>query len=96
MLARFRVGLMMFTETGSPNNNVDGGYVRAAVRDLTVPYKKHSSTCWITSIRGTTDRTAARRPDMAEAYYYFDGAAAFGQLQVKTTSSATVSPPAHR
>ncbi len=30
-----RVGVMMFTETGSPNSNVDGGYVRAAIRDMT-------------------------------------------------------------
>ena len=28
------LGLMLFTETGNPNNNVDGGYVRAAIRDL--------------------------------------------------------------
>ena len=25
--AKFRVGLMLFTETGNPNSNVDGGYV---------------------------------------------------------------------
>ena len=29
---RFRVGLMMFTETGNGNSNSDGAYVRAAVR----------------------------------------------------------------
>ena len=33
--AKFRLGLMLFTETGSGNSNVDGGYVRAAIRDLT-------------------------------------------------------------
>lgn len=31
---RFRVGLMMFTETGNGNSNSDGAYVRAAVRTL--------------------------------------------------------------
>ncbi len=31
---RFRVGLMMFSETGNGNSNVDGAYVRAAVRTL--------------------------------------------------------------
>ena len=28
--AQFRIGVMMFTETGNPNSNVDGGYIRAA------------------------------------------------------------------
>jgi type IV pilus assembly protein PilY1 len=32
---KFRVGLMLFTETGGGNSNDDGGYVRAAVRPLT-------------------------------------------------------------
>ena len=31
---KFKVGLMMFTETGGGNSNSDGGYVRAAVRTL--------------------------------------------------------------
>ena len=29
---QFKIGLMMFTETGGGNSNSDGGYVRAAVR----------------------------------------------------------------
>lgn len=33
--AQFNVGLMMFSETGSPNSNVDGAYVRAAIRQMT-------------------------------------------------------------
>src|SRR6185369_10467817 len=31
----FNVGLMMYVETGNPNDNVDGGYVRYAVRQMT-------------------------------------------------------------
>lgn len=31
---QFNVGLMMFPETGAPNDNVDGGYVRFAVRQM--------------------------------------------------------------
>jgi Tfp pilus tip-associated adhesin PilY1 len=31
----FNVGLMMMVETGSPNDNTDGGYVRFAVRQMT-------------------------------------------------------------
>ena len=30
----FNVGLMMFAETGSPNDNNDGGYVRFAIRPM--------------------------------------------------------------
>ena len=37
--ARFRLGLMLFTETGGPNSNTDGGYMRAAIRDLTAANK---------------------------------------------------------
>src|SRR5687767_7178933 len=31
---RFRIGIMMFDETGGSNDNVGGGYVRAAIRDM--------------------------------------------------------------
>lgn len=31
---KFRVGIMLFNETGNPNNNVTGGYVRAAIRTM--------------------------------------------------------------
>ena len=36
---KFRLGLMLFTETGTGDSNVDGGYVRAAIRDLTATNK---------------------------------------------------------
>jgi len=32
---QFNLGLMMFTETGSPNTNTDGGYVRFAIQPMT-------------------------------------------------------------
>ena len=35
LTGQFNLGLMMFTETGSPNNNVDGGYVRFAIQPMT-------------------------------------------------------------
>jgi type IV pilus assembly protein PilY1 len=31
----FNLGLMMFTETGNPNSNTDGGYVRFAIQPMT-------------------------------------------------------------
>lgn len=32
---QFNLGIMMFTETGSPNSNTDGGYVRFAIQGMT-------------------------------------------------------------
>src|SRR5687767_13526321 len=32
---QFNVGLMMYAETGNPNDNVDGGVMRAGVRQMT-------------------------------------------------------------
>ena len=58
--AMFRVGLMLFTETGSPNNNIDGGYIRAAVRDLDDVNKTAVHGSGQQPARRTTSRTAAR------------------------------------
>lgn len=74
---RFRVGLMMFTETGNPNNNVDGGYPRAAIRTLDADYQAK-----LGAMLGGLDKLADKSNrgmaglTMAEAYYYFAGKAA--------------------
>ena len=84
--AKFRVGLMMFTETGSPNNNVDGGYVRAGIRDLTLPYKT-TFMGLLNNLHVLNDKSNGGKAGltMAEAYYYFDGAAPrSGNNKVKT------------
>ncbi|MBV7430252.1 MULTISPECIES: pilus assembly protein [unclassified Acidovorax] len=73
---KFRVGLMLFTETGNPNNNVDGGYLRAAIRPLDAAYKTT-----FTNMLGSLDKLGDKSnggkagKTMAEAYYYFTGAA---------------------
>ena len=77
----FRVGLMMFTETGDPNNNIDGGYVRAAVRDLTdgtAPSTVDTQQLYMNllqSMHVLNDRSNSGKAGltMMEAYYYFDG-----------------------
>lgn len=73
--AKFRVGLMLFTETGSPNNNVDGGYVRAAVRNLDAGYRTKLGDL-LNSLDVGADKSNGGKAGltMAEAYYYFDGA----------------------
>ena len=83
--AKFRLGVMLFTETGSPNSNQDGGYVRAAVRDLTTANKTKylklikSVTCAnprdATSLDKVADKSNGGKAGktFAEAFYYFNG-----------------------
>jgi type IV pilus assembly protein PilY1 len=72
--AKFRVGLMLFTETGSPNNNIDGGYVRAAVRDFTAANKTLYMDLF-NSLHVLNDKSNSGKASIAmmEAYYYFAG-----------------------
>ena len=58
---KFRLGVMFSTETGSGDSNVDGGYIRAAIRDLTSANK----TAFVNLVNSLdwcerTNRTAAR------------------------------------
>ena len=73
--AQFRVGLMMFTETGNPNNNIDGGYVRAAVRDLDDAANKTLYMNLLNSLHVNNDKSNGGKAGltMMEAYYYFAG-----------------------
>ncbi|TAK52941.1 MAG: pilus assembly protein PilY [Gammaproteobacteria bacterium] len=72
--AVFRVGLMLFTETGNPNSNQDGGYVRAAVRDLTED-NKTKYMALLNSLHILDDKSNGGKAGktMAEAFYYFNG-----------------------
>lgn len=73
---RFRVGLMMFSETGGGNSNVDGGYVRAAVRLLDSDNQTRYAAL-IDSLDKNADKSArgSLAMTMAEAYFYFSGLA---------------------
>lgn len=75
---KFRVGLMMFTETGGGNSNVDGAYVRAAIRDLSPEYKTKMGNL-LNSLDVTADRSNSGKAGlaMAEAYRYFSGGAPY-------------------
>jgi len=91
--AIFRVGLMLFTETGSPNNNIDGGYVRAAVRDFTAANKALYLNL-LNSLHVTTDKSNGGKAGktMMEAYYYFAGQNPLsGNNKVKTDYAGNTS-----
>lgn len=91
--ARFRLGLMFFTETGSPNSNTDGGYVLAAVRDLTAAHKTRFINL-LNSLNRVSDRSNGGKAGKtySEAYQYFSGFAPFsGSGKVKTDYTGNTS-----
>lgn len=69
--ARLNVGLMLFTETGNPNNNIDGGYVRAALRPMDATNKQVYADL-ISSLDKSADVSNGGKAGltMAEAYRY--------------------------
>ena len=70
--AKFNVGIMMFSETGSPNSNTDGGYVRAAIRAMNTA-NKGKYAALITSLDKLGDKSNGGKisTTMADAYFYF-------------------------
>jgi len=72
--AKFRVGLMLFTETGNPNSNVDGGYVRAAVRNMTTANKALYMNL-LNSLDENADKSNGGKAGktFSEAYQYYAG-----------------------
>ncbi|MEK6708672.1 MAG: pilus assembly protein PilY [Pseudomonadota bacterium] len=75
---RFKVGLMMFSETGAGNSNPDGAYVRAALRLMNATNKPLYQNL-INSLHVNNDKSNGGKLGltMAEAYYYFSGANAY-------------------
>lgn len=71
---KFRVGLMMFTETGGGNSGEDGAYVRAAARTITSGNKTAYADL-INSLHITDDKSNGGKvaKAMMEAYYYLAG-----------------------
>jgi type IV pilus assembly protein PilY1 len=84
--AVLRLGLMLYTETGGGNNNVGGGYVRAAIRDMTEANK----TLYINmfnSLNENSDKSNGGKAGlaMAEAWLYYDGENPYsGNGKIKT------------
>ncbi|UUZ64281.1 hypothetical protein LP417_03650 [Polaromonas sp. P1-6] len=71
---KFRVGLMMFNETGGGNSGNDGAYVRAAARTITSSNKTAYANL-IDSLDITGDKSNGGKvaKAMMEAYYYLSG-----------------------
>lgn len=83
---KFRLGLMLFSESGGANKGSDGGYVRAAVRvmnDTTKPlYESLINALDVNNDKSNNGKAATA---MEEAYRYFAGGAPYaGNLKAKT------------
>ena len=90
---KFRVGLVFANQTGNPNNNVTGGYVRAALR-LMNRTNKPVYLDLINSFDKNADKGNAGISSlvMAEAYRYLSGGAPYGgNYKVKTDYSGNTS-----
>lgn len=71
---KFKLGLMMFSETGGGNSGADGGYVRAAIRPLTAATKVRFQSL-VSSLDVGADKSNGGKAGQAmrEAYLYFGG-----------------------
>lgn len=90
---KFRVGLMLFTETGSGNSGNDGAYVRAAIRLLDSTNKTKYQNL-VNSLDVGADKSNGGKigKSMEEAYLYFAGGAPHaGNNKVKTDYTGNVS-----
>jgi type IV pilus assembly protein PilY1 len=91
--AKFNIGIMLSTETGNPNSNVSGGYVRAAIRPMTAT-NRTAYAALITSLDKLADKGngGVSSLNMTEAYYYFSGLAPYaGNSKIKADFTGNTS-----
>src|SRR5882757_9977894 len=88
--AVYNVGVMFSAETGNPNNNVAGGYVRAAIRPMTTA-NKAKYAAMIAALDKNADKGNGGQSSlvMSEAYRYFTGGLAYsGNFKAKADYTA--------
>ena len=88
--ARFNVGVLFMDETGTGNNNVQGGYVRAALRPMTAA-NKALYAAMINALDDQKDKgnSGVAGLAMAEAYLYYSGGTPYaGNGKIKTDFNA--------
>jgi len=92
---KFRVGLMMFSETGSGNSGNDGGYVRAAIRLMDSATKtKYAAMINSFVVNRDNSNSGKAGKTMQEAYLYFSGGVPYaGNNKNKTDYTGNVFNP---
>jgi Tfp pilus tip-associated adhesin PilY1 len=91
---QFNVGLMMMAETGGSNDNVDGGYIRYHVRQMTNTNKTALSSL-VNNLDKLGDKGNNNTVGLAlhEAYLYFSGKASISTYgKVKADNDGTTDP----
>ncbi|MBF0179030.1 MAG: hypothetical protein HQM03_03270, partial [Magnetococcales bacterium] len=92
----FNVGLMMFPETGNPNDNVDGGYVRFAIRQMTNTNKTVlADMVNALDILNDKGNNATTGLAMYESFLYYSGSASrasYGKIKTDYESNAVNNP----
>lgn len=75
---KFNIGIMLAAETGNPNSNISGGYVRAAIRRMDAD-NKAKYQAMIEAFDKVNDKGNGGRTNlsMSEAYFYFSGGRAY-------------------
>lgn len=74
----FRLGFMMYTETGSGNGNPDGAYVRAAVRTMSAANKTlYENLVLSFDVNGDKSNNGKLGLTMSEVSRYFSGSTAY-------------------
>lgn len=90
---KFRLGIMMFSETGGANGGNAGGYVRAAIRPLSSTTKTVYQNL-VNSLHVLNDKSNGGKAGktMEEAYLYFTGGIPYaGNSKVKTDYTGNTS-----
>src|SRR6185295_6212438 len=90
---KFKVGMMMFTETGGGNSGNDGGYIRAAIRTMDAATKTKYAAM-IAGLGQTADKSNGGKAGkaMMEAYLYLSGGTVHaGNNKNKTDYASNVS-----
>ena len=86
---KFRVGLMMFTETGSDNPNPGGAYVRGALRTMNATTRGlYADMINAFDRNGDKGNGRALGLAMAEAYRYYSGGDVYGGIKKKRDYAA--------
>ena len=76
--AKFNIGVMFAAETGGADNNIAGGYVRAAIRPMTADNKtKYSAMLAALDVGKDKGNSGQASLVMAEAYNYFSAGTAY-------------------
>ncbi|MGH8690777.1 MAG: hypothetical protein ACREUS_07090 [Burkholderiales bacterium] len=92
----FNVGMALFVETGSPNDNIDGAYIRFALRQMT-PTNKARFTSMIYALDNLGDKgnNATYSLAMDEMFRYFSGRdsySGFGKAKRDYAGNAAYNP----